>query len=896
MDNPQFSKKNRFYILISFFLLVVIVLTSSVVTFQNRQIVNTKATENLTITVCSQPGEGCDYPLDTDFHEDDNAFAIQQAITTAPKGSTIIMKAGVYQRKNYEEITQASGDKRKCAIVVGADEKRITLKGSGEVLLTGKDSLPMNGICIVDSKVTIDSINVSGFKKDPDSCFENQKTSPCSRGDGILATNTTNALITNSDIAENDRIGIIVDVTARVTIQNNDIHDNATRGIFTSEKANTSIYNNRIFNNQEFGLYVAGNNEGSINAVIVNNTFYGNKAAGLSILQANNARVTLKVQNNIFAKTIKNEDGKQGVGVLRVGNSSDWTPLFKTTFDHNLFWENEGGCAYDDNLCSIGDSLPSSNPQFVNVESNDFRLCTGLDLPVRGCTEKSQAVNKGNPNTLVLDDNKTRNDIGAYGGPKTPTIPLYTKASAVFVNKLLPKPAYRVKMSKNILGTLTQYTTLTRISADPSTSLPGYPECKWSKEFARHRYSLEQPWNADQRLLLIFNRNVPAHCPNRIFLDGNTYEVKFGFTNDTPKTTDPRWKKLITNDIRWHPSIPNTFIYTTRNELHSYNVVTQKDRLIQKFLEYKDTEDTDEIALTGGITLGPSKGNISNDGKYILIVGRTVETPESPISYAEAFIFDLKTKTKYEAKRLGTSNIIFREVEDDDTDAADGNTWVSMSPSGKYVVVKAGLDLTLQTPGTEVTIPVGQIAVFDLSWNWINTLPRRAGHSDMIYNSITGEDWIVGNTFELPKGRVFGAELKSARTEAQLVYFTNEAQGQAHHVSCRNINRPRWCYISFKPGDGNKPFDDEIVSIKIFGSDKGSVERWGKTHISLFAVCQSSNNPPGCNKNNAQRQAQAVPSPDGKRVLFGSNWGRGTDIVYPMQDYVIDARIMGSSQ
>ena len=72
-------------------------------------------------------------------------------------------------------------------------------------------------------------------------------------------------------------------------------------------------------------------------------------------------------------------------------------------------------------------------------------------------------------------------------------------------------------------------------------------------------------------------------------------------------------------------------------------------------------------------------------------------------------------------------------------------------------------------------------------------------------------------------------------------------------------------------------FNAEIVAVKMDGS--GTVERFGHYH-STASVYRS--------------QAQAVPSPDGRRVLFASDWaedcGDGCGSRNVFNDYVYDAR------
>jgi hypothetical protein len=84
------------------------------------------------------------------------------------------------------------------------------------------------------------------------------------------------------------------------------------------------------------------------------------------------------------------------------------------------------------------------------------------------------------------------------------------------------------------------------------------------------------------------------------------------------------------------------------------------------------------------------------------------------------------------------------------------------------------------------------------------------------------------------------------------------------HVSGRNINRPGWAYLSVYDTvtPAGRPGNDQVVAVKTDGS--GTVE------VFAFANNRTNGSP-------YAGQPQAVPSRDGTRVLFASEWG-GTGI------------------
>jgi hypothetical protein len=88
----------------------------------------------------------------------------------------------------------------------------------------------------------------------------------------------------------------------------------------------------------------------------------------------------------------------------------------------------------------------------------------------------------------------------------------------------------------------------------------------------------------------------------------------------------------------------------------------------------------------------------------------------------------------------------------------------------------------------------------------------------------------------------------------------------AGHMSCRNYQRPGWCYTSENLGKN-------ILAIKLDGSQ--TVER--------FTFSRST-------ETEYDAYAMAVPTPDGRKVMFRSNWGGGA-----IYDYVVNRPDDGTS-
>jgi hypothetical protein len=94
--------------------------------------------------------------------------------------------------------------------------------------------------------------------------------------------------------------------------------------------------------------------------------------------------------------------------------------------------------------------------------------------------------------------------------------------------------------------------------------------------------------------------------------------------------------------------------------------------------------------------------------------------------------------------------------------------------------------------------------------------------------------------------------------------------GFLSHISTRNLKRPGWAYVTYGHYEPNwPPYWSEVVAVKLDGT---RVERIAHLHSTYFGN---------------ESEPHAVPSRDGERVVFASDWGEGSN---PIQSYVADFR------
>ncbi len=400
---------------------------------------------------------------------------------------------------------------------------------------------------------------------------------------------------------------------------------------------------------------------------------------------------------------------------------------------------------------------------------------------------------------------------------------LLADSSAVFTEPAVPRPPYGAPMMDPTFHTLVR-----RIAGNVGTALGGGVAGSWGRD-ARHHYSKDQPWNSDGTLLALQN----SGSPSQVYLDGRTYTVKLG-----------KCSSYSVGDDRWHPSKahPDERINVNGSELMWYDVV----RCVK----------TRSWTLPFAVDyFGPSEGNPSNDGRYAALTDGT-----------RMFVVDMDPQpplAPYPAQRIGPAvSIASCGLADCSVD------WVSVSASGKYVVVSYNGDhprVFDLDPGTLALTP----RVMPASETHCSGAPGRGyiydlGHADLAVNPFdNNEDVLVGQEHCGNRGRVVGGKVMGSVVMVRLrdgavtplTDPTNEAY--AHHISARNYDRPGWVYVGYHDEPGKK-YSDEIVAVKLDGSK--SVQRFAHKH-SAYSGCY-------------RCESHAVPSRDGRRVLFASNWDR----------------------
>jgi|GEM_PF-1696282 len=317
----------------------------------------------------------------------------------------------------------------------------------------------------------------------------------------------------------------------------------------------------------------------------------------------------------------------------------------------------------------------------------------------------------------------------------------------------------------------------------------------------RHDYSKDQCWNADGTEIMLSAYNGQAQI-----LDGDTYQFK-------------RWATNIPSRQRWSYTNPDIMYGVSGNRLVSVHATTGVVTTIHTFTGYSS------------IDLGLGEGNQSNDDRYWAVLGKV----NGDWNNVDFICYDRQTDTV-----LGT--------------LPQGNLsglidWASMTQNGEYFVVRynaygSGNKQGIKRWNKNFT---GQFNV------WSN--PQ---HGDIGVAQNGNPVWVT-----IGSGVGYYLHMTDMVTGVTTGLVWQESYGiEGAHVSCRNVNRPGWAYISVEPPVSNvnaNRMTREMFAVKLDNSN--TFERWGFHNASSRVYWQ---------------QPHVTPNHDGTKVMFASSWGNSS--------------------
>jgi len=331
-------------------------------------------------------------------------------------------------------------------------------------------------------------------------------------------------------------------------------------------------------------------------------------------------------------------------------------------------------------------------------------------------------------------------------------------------------------------------------------------------------------WNNDMSLLRLNGRLYDANAKDlheieltKDKLSGKVYDMMKAPTSNTA-------------GIRWSKEHPNVLY-----------VMSHENKFLKLTLTDNNTKIEDELIYDftklgkGKFTIGHGEGNLDYNDRYVVLSATSGNS-------IYAVLLDIKAKhlvwgpkkMKYPVKTNGKSDF----------------DWISISPSGKYILVSSNAYNRRK----------GSIDLHDaLTFKLIKRLAKHSAHGD-IGKTSNNEDIYV----QWEYNKYYGYILNNNPNDEHPITLLDRSGGSAH-VSCRNYTLKNWCYIS-SSNDGYR----EVFALKLDGSMK--VRRFAKTH--------AKGPESGDDDSSYHTMPAGIPSPDGTKVLFWSDYGNPEDYLY----------------
>ena len=329
--------------------------------------------------------------------------------------------------------------------------------------------------------------------------------------------------------------------------------------------------------------------------------------------------------------------------------------------------------------------------------------------------------------------------------------------------------------------------------------------------YPTHEYSKTQVWNADQTLYKILSWKV---------YDANTYQE--------------------VEDIDGSALYPCFWSNTNPDLLWSFR---ENGDIIQHFISTNTTQVVGTITNAEGnayehVKLGPGEGNIDKNDHYVALVGKDGLD-------MDVIIYDLQNlQTVFTKKFVGC-------WQDGGANFPHYVDWVSISQSGAYVVIMWEHNNTSEeNPYVENGQSHYGVEVYNaMDMQYQNRLIHYGNHGDLGY-AADGDEVLV-QFYGVQSDGIYMYKLDGSGATTIL---QNSDFGIDGHISCRNINRPGWAYVTH--ADANQ--SGQMLAVKL--DDSGTVEYFGHHFSSNTSYEQS---------------PMATASPNGDKICFKSDFGTG---------------------
>jgi len=227
------------------------------------------------------------------------------------------------------------------------------------------------------------------------------------------------------------------------------------------------------------------------------------------------------------------------------------------------------------------------------------------------------------------------------------------------------------------------------------------------------------------------------------------------------------------------------------------------------------------------VEMGPNEGNIDNNDEYVTFVVKEYNDDTLYI-----LLFDISEEKVVWVNPFFEGKWVKKhhwEVETLD--------WVSVSQSGKYILIN--------TPNAMYHYDINFKNQTKLEYNWHGKQYSEGGHGDFCYDT-QDQELFVQN---IGGAGVYSFNLEKPSENGKVLLNSPYGGG---HISCRNIQRPGWAYIT-REEEGYK----EVFALKLDNNTTPNVQEFSQTHAKY-----------------GHEESYGAPCPDGTEVIFNSHWGK----------------------
>ncbi len=330
--------------------------------------------------------------------------------------------------------------------------------------------------------------------------------------------------------------------------------------------------------------------------------------------------------------------------------------------------------------------------------------------------------------------------------------------------------------------------------------------------YPHHEYSKIQPWNANATIYKFYTVAI---------YDAQTFQM----IRELPGSElYPTYWSNINPDIMYS--------FRENGDVKTYSV-SQDQITLRGHITDADSNDYEVVKL------GPGEGNIDKFDHYVALVGKRGTD-------LDVIIYNLQT---FQAELIRTFPGAWGNGTNDFPQYID---WVSVSQSGNYVGIM--WDHNNTSPSNPFNGHYGVEIYRRSDMQFLRRIADYGNHGDFGYDTNGNEVFVQ---FWGPTGSLNMYYLDHLE---RVVLSNNPDFVGEGHISCRNLQRPGWAYVS--QDDSSR--SGQIVAVRLDGS--GIFEHFGHHFSSSM---------------NYLKSPMPVPSPDGSKVMFKSDfWDTTSQVVY----------------